>query len=559
MELDLNKIFTENWTLLVFVVIAFGYLLAKVRLGGVALGSTAGVLIVGLIFGHLGFPNAPGAATFGFMIFIFSVGLQAGPSFFSVFMQDGPRCIALAVVVAATGFFLATFLARLMDLDYGLSAGLLAGALTSTPTLAGAQDALASGLANLPDGMDTATATRNVGVGYAITYLFGTIGLIVVIRLMPKLVGIDLPAEAEQLAKDRGLIAKKFERTGDTIPIIRAYQIREDDDAVGRTIASVLADNQKRGVKVLKIRRGREILDADPSFEIKAGDIVAILGSLKDHSEERDRVGQEIMDPELLNYQIVTREIIVTHPSFSGMTLNRQVLTSEYGCLPVAVFRSGIEMPPEDGLVIMKGDRVTLSGEESALETLAEAAGYIEENVQDTDLMTFSGGIIIGGVLGVLVIKVGEISIGLGSAGGLLLTGILIGYLRSLHPTFGRLPAAARWLLMEFGLLLFMASVGLGAGAGIVEALKSVGIALFLAGIAVTLVPVFVAYTFGLFVLKMNPVLLLGAVTGAMTSTPALGAINDAAKSSVPALGYAGTYTFANVFLTFAGTLMMTL
>lgn len=558
MELDLNKVLSENWTLLLFVIIAFGYLVAKIRIGGVALGTTAGVLIVGLFFGHMGFPDAPGAATFGFMIFIFSVGLQAGPSFFSVFMQDGPRCIVLAVIVAATGFFLATFLARILDLDYGLSAGLLAGALTSTPTLAGAQDALASGMANLPEGMSTATATSNVGVGYAITYLFGTIGLIVVIRLMPKLVGIDLPAEAQKLAEERGLIAQKFTRTGDTIPIIRAYQLQEENDAVGRTIGGVVADNQ-RGVNILKIRRGRKILDAEPSLELKTGDVVAILASLQDHADERDKLGQEVMDPELLNYQIVTREIIVTHPKFAGQTLNRQILAARFGCLPVGVYRAGIEMPPEDGLVILKGDRVTLSGEESALDALAEAAGYIEENVEDTDLITFSGGIIVGGIVGVLVIKVGGISIGLGSAGGLLLTGIVIGYLRSLHPTFGRLPAGARWLLMEFGLLLFMASVGLGAGAGIVEALMSVGIELFLAGIAVTLVPVFVAYAFGLYVLKMNPVLLLGAVTGAMTSTPALGAISDAAKSSVPALGYAGTYTFANVFLTFAGTLMMAL
>lgn len=557
MEMDLNKILTENWVLLVFLVIALGNLLAYIRIGGVALGSTAGVLIVGLVFGHLGFPDVPGAATFGFMIFIFSVGLQAGPSFFSVFMQDGPRCIVLAVVVAATGLSLATFLAGLLDLDYGMSAGLLAGALTSTPTLAGAQDALSSGIANIPDGMDAATAATNVGVGYAITYLFGTIGLIVGIRFFPKILGINLPAEAKKLAEERGLAPRKLARTGETIPIVRAYEVT-DAEVEGKSIGEILATRQN-AVKILMIRRGKKVLEPDPSLQVELGDVVAVLASLQKHADEQDKVGREVMDPELLNYQVTTREIIVTRAQIAGQPLNLRKLMQEHGCLPVAVFRAGIEMPVQDGLIINKGDRIALSGEEAAITALAEETGYIEEEVEDTDLITFSGGILIGGIIGVLAIKVGEISIGLGSAGGLLLTGILIGYLRSLHPTFGRVPAAARWILMEFGLLLFMASVGLGAGAGIVAALKSVGIPLFLAGVAVTLTPVIVAYTFGRVVLKMNPVLLLGAVTGAMTSTPALGAINDAAKSNVPALGYAGTYTFANVFLTFAGTLMMTL
>ncbi len=558
MELDLNKILVDNWVILFFLVIGLGSLLAKLRIAGVALGSTAGVLIVGLIFGHFGFPNAPGAAKFGFMVFIFSVGLQAGPSFFSVFRQDGPRCIVLAAIVAVTGFFLATSLARWLELDYGLAAGLLAGALTSTPTLAGAQDALSSGLATLPAGVDAATASTNVGVGYAITYLFGTIGLIVTIRFLPKILKIDLPAESQALAKERGLGPRRHERTGETIPIIRAYEVTEESRAVGKTIEQLTQERDK-GFKAMKIRRGREFLDAIPSVTLELGDVVSIVASLQDHADEQNNVGREIMDPELLNYQIVTREIIVTRSEIAGRVLDLRKLMTGYGCVPVGIYRAGIAIPVEDGLIINKGDRITVSGEESAVMSLAEQSGYIEEQVEDTDLITFSGGLILGGILGVLAINVGNVSLGLGSAGGLLLAGIVIGYLRSMHPTFGRLPAGTRWFLMEFGLLLFMASVGLGAGDGIVEALKDVGIELFLAGIIVTLTPVFVAYAFGRLVLRMSTPLLLGAVTGAMTSTPSLGAINDAAKSTVPSLGYAGTYTFANVFLTFFGTVIMTL
>ena len=173
--------------------------------------------------------------------------------------------------------------------------------------------------------------------------------------------------------------------------------------------------------------------------------------------------------------------------------------------------------------------------------------------------MTFSFGISAGVLLGLLTIKLGGISIGLGMAGGLLITGIIIGSVSSVNPAFGRVPRAARYLLRELGLMLFMAQVGLSAGGGILESLASVGPAIVLMGLAITLVPAIVAYIVGRSLLKMNPALLLGSVTGAMTSTPALNVINDMARSPVPALGYAGTYTIANVLLTFAGPVIAAL
>jgi putative transport protein len=176
-----------------------------------------------------------------------------------------------------------------------------------------------------------------------------------------------------------------------------------------------------------------------------------------------------------------------------------------------------------------------------------------------TDLATFAFGMIAGTLLGLVTLRMGEVSIGLGTAGGLLVVGILIGYLGSVMPTFGRVPAAARYVLMELGLMLFMAGVGLNAGGGIVAALADVGPRLVIGGVLVTLLPPLMAYLVGRWLLRMNPALLLGAVTGAMTSTPAMNVVTEAARSGVPALGYAGTYTFANVLLTFAGALMMVL
>jgi putative transport protein len=196
MVIEVFALLSENPILLIFTVIGLGYLVAKIRIADVPAGPVIGVLLVGLLLGHFGFSAPPGASGFGFALFIFSVGIQAGPSFFSAFAADGARYVTLAFVVAATAVTFSLVLARLMGLEYGFSAGMLAGALTSTPTLAGAQDAVKSGLATMPEAVSQAKALENIGVGYAITYVFGTLGMILVARFLPRIAGIDLPAEA---------------------------------------------------------------------------------------------------------------------------------------------------------------------------------------------------------------------------------------------------------------------------------------------------------------------------------------------------------------------------
>ena len=254
---------------------------------------------------------------------------------------------------------------------------------------------------------------------------------------------------------------------------------------------------------------------------------------------------------------MTAREIVVTHPKVVGRTLRDLDLPSAYGCFATGLTRASIDLPVDPALPLQKGDRLAVVGEKDNLRRLAETIGFVEQDLEKTDLATFAFGMIAGTLLGLVTLRLGEVSIGLGTAGGLLVVGILIGYLGSVMPTFGRVPGAARSVLMELGLMLFMAGVGLNAGGGIVAALASVGPLLVVSGILVTLLPPVLAYFVGRALLRMNPALLLGAVTGAMTSTPAMNVVTEAAGSGVPALGYAGTYTFANGLLTFAGALMM--
>jgi putative transport protein len=557
MEINLFALLNENPLLLIFTVIGLGYLVGNIRIAGIEAGPVIGVLLVGLLFGHLGFTAPAGASGFGFALFIFSVGIQAGPTFFSAFAADGVRYVTLAFVVAATAVALTLALAGLVGLEYGFSAGMLAGALTSTPTLAGAQDAVSSGLATMPEAVSQAKALENISVGYAITYVFGTVGMILAVRFFPRIAGIDLPAEAARLAKERGLGKGRRRGPGGSLPIVRAYRIPAE--MVGKTVAQVHAEAGNIQGKVLRIKRGSKLLETSPDLELKEGDVASFIASIEVHERARGGETTEVLDPDLLNYQVTTGEIIVSDPKVIGKTLEDLDMPNTYGCFATGLTRASIDLPMDSALPLQKGDRLEVVGEKENLHRLAEAIGFVEQELEKTDLATFAFGMIAGTMLGLVTLALGNVSIGLGSAGGLLIIGIIIGYLGSVMPTFGRVPAPARFVLMELGLMLFMAAVGLNAGGGVVEALTSVGPIMIGIGILITLLPAFVAYVVGSKVLGMNPALLLGSITGAMTSTPALNVVTEAARSSVPALGYAGTYTFANVLLTFAGALMMLL
>ncbi len=555
MEIDVYQLLMDNPLLLTFVVIGSGYVIGKLQIGGVTVGSTAGVLVAGLVLGHFGMPDSPEAANFGFAVFIFSVGVQAGPSFFGALKEDGARYAVLAGVVGGTAALLTVALSELLELEPGLDAGLLAGSLTSTPTLAGARDAVASGMAALPSGMTPARASTNISVAYALTYVFGTVGMITTIRFLPRVLGIDLPAEARRLAQERGIGATR-RRPGkaDSLPVVRAYRVAPE--AAGQTVEA------RRGATLpdifpLRIRRGHQLIDPEPETVLAQGDIVSIIGSLSDHEELRSRLGEEVLDAQLLDFGLLTEEIVITQPEAESRKLGELELRRGYGCFAVGLARASIELAVDSDTMLQRGDRLRVTGEESQLHELATRLGFIESEQEETDLMTLSFGMIVGILLGLFVLNLGGISIGLGSAGGLLTAGIVIGFLSSINPTFGRVPAAANKVVMDLGLVLFMAGVGLSAGGGVAEALASVGAALIGAGVIVTLAPVVVGYLVGRKLLKLNPALMLGSIAGAMTNTPSLKILSEVARSPVPALGYAGTYTFANVLLTFVGATLM--
>jgi putative transport protein len=561
MEIDLFEVFSASTVLVVFAAIAAGYLVGNIRIARFELGPTGGVLLCALVFGHYGFEIDPVLQSIGFTLFIYSVGWQAGPQIFNVLGQDGLRYVVLTLFVAVGSVALVVGLAVLAGLDNSLAAGLLAGGLTSTPTLVGAQNAVTSGLAIVPAGGTPDDLIRSISVAYAITYIFGTVGLLLLIKLLPTILRIDLAEEAVRFARERGFGGRGSARV--ERPILRAYLL-DQEDLEDKTLSQIRADiAQKVGTSgsIYKIKRGSKLIVPTPDTVLKQGDKIAFFGSPRQHAEGRKhfQLHEEVLDEDLLDAVVDIAEITITKEKAVNQPLADLGVMQNYGCFLSRITRSQIELPLTPETQLHKGDVMIVSGERSALDKLIADLGSEELKVTETDLVTFAAGIVFGLFLGQITVKLGGIDVGIGNAGGLLVSGILVGYLRANRPTFGRMPAAARFILMELGLMLFMVGVGVNAGGGIVSALGTVGPALFLCGVAVTCVPLIAGYFFGRLVLKMNPAVLLGALTGAMTSTPALGIVQQAAKSTVPALGYAGTYALANVLLTIAGTIIMIL
>jgi putative transport protein len=549
--LRLLELLRAQPVLTLFLIIGMGYLIGNLHLGSFSLGPVAGVLFAGLFLGYFGFRMSPGAQSVGFALFIFSVGYQAGPRFFDVLRTDGLRYFLLALFIAVTGFSVAVIATKLLTLAPGMSAGLLAGGLTSSPTLAAAQEAVRTGQVKPPEGLSVEAMTSNIAAGYAITYIFGLAGLIVIIKLLPQFLGIDLEESAKELEAE----ADSGAASQPTNVSARIYRVTNTE--ITDISGTQLYEEYLKDTSVVRVKRGGEFLQPGSEGHLHLGDELYILAPTDFFTETISRIGEEITPKTSTARFTEAAEIVIINKAAIGKSLAELNIAGKFGVLLTDIRRMSMAVPLTADITLRKGDILTVAGPEDNVDLLGRELGHVEREIAETDMVTFSFGIALGVVIGLLAISIGQLSIGLGSAGGLLTSGLVIGYLRSIHPTFGRMPEAARWILMEFGLLLFMAGVGLQAGGNIIETFLATGPVLVLAGIAVTTVPILAGYFFGRKVLKIHPVLLFGGITGSMTSGASLSVVSKAAKSHIPSLGYTGAYAFANVLLTIAGTIIL--
>jgi putative transport protein len=544
--------------LAIFLSLAIGFLLGRIRIGSFRLGNVVGTLLAGVLIGQIGVQVSPLVKVVFFDLFLFATGYKVGPQFIRGLGRSALPQLALTVVLCVTSLLVTFAAAKIFRYDCGTAAGLMAGAFTESTVIGTAGETISH--LGLPE-QEKQRLLNNIPVAYAVSYLVGT-GAVVwfLSSLAPRLLKADLTAESRKLeadlaggSADRGLVESSAYREWD----LRAYRI---NDAVwaGRTVAGLEKSFAPARVFVERIRRGGEIVEAEPGTVLQKGDAVAVAAR-RSVLAGGIPAGVEIEDRVLLDFPSAALDVVLTNRNLVNKTIAQLAELHGRGVALLRLVRGGEEIPFAASTTVNRGDLLTLSGERGDVERAGTALGYIERPSQETDVVFVGLGVVIGGLVGLLSVTVGGVPLSLTSSGGALVMGLLFGWLRSTRPTFGRIPEAALWVFDTIGLAVFIGVVGLSAGPSFVSGLKQTGPSLLVVGLVVALTPHVTALLFGRRVLKMNPVILLGACAGAGTVTAALRSIQDEAQSKLPALGYTVPYAIGNILLTAWGPVIVVL
>jgi putative transport protein len=547
----------SNPELAIFLTVAIGFLIGRLKFGSFSLGIVVGTLFAGVLIGQLDIKVPPIVKVIFFDLFLFTTGYKVGPQFFRGLKQDALPQVMLTVVLCVACLFTAFGFAKLLDYDIGTAAGLLAGAFSESTVIGTAGEAIQR-LA-LPEA-EKAAMLNNIPVAYAVTYLIGTASLVWFLPTIgPKLMGINLREEGARMQAEMtgapelgpGVVS------GTKFFDIRAYRVT-NPALVGKTLAEIEALPKDTRVFIARIRRGTEILEPQPDLVILRDDIVAVLARQEIHVKRGEVIGPEMDDKSLLDVPIEMLDVVITQRSIVGLTLaDLAKLEFARSVFLKKLSRAGQEMPIAASTRIDRGDVMCLIGTKPEVEKAAKELGYPDRSTAQTDMVFVGTGIVVGGFVGLLSVTVAGIPLTLTASGGALIMGLVFGWLRSVYPFFGRIPEPAIWIFDTVGLCLFIGVVGLSAGPSFFSGLQDTGLSLVVVGLVSSLLPHTLAILFGRYVLRMNPLVVLGACAGAGTITAALRAVQDESRSNVPALGYTVPYAIGNILLTAWGPVLV--
>jgi putative transport protein len=537
--------------LAIFVALAIGFWVGPKKLGGFSLGNVTATLLAAIVVGQLGMTVEGPIKSAFFLLFLFAVGYGVGPQFFAGLSKEGPRQIIFAVIVCLLCLFSVVGVSMFGGFDVGYATGIYAGSQTISASIGVATDQINR------LGQDPASVKAildRIPVGYAVTYIYGTVGsAIVIAQLGPKLLGIDLPAACREYEAQLG--GPMSQDPNDVSAYRRfdahAYRIDEASPLAGKTLRQLFP-----GLRVFaeRIRRNNEILDAQDDTVLLAGDTVVVTGPREVLVEKLDTVLPEVADRELQDLSVEKVDVLVRNKAYNGKTIGELAdLPASQGVFLRKIVRNQVEIPILANVEIMRGDILTIVGSTRRTAEVVAAIGYADRPTEATDLAMVAAGIVVGGFVGALTLNIAGVPLSLSPAGGALLLGLILGYVRAVYPVIGNIPAPSVWLMNTLGLNVFIAIVGINAGPGFVQGLIDVGLSLFLWGLVATSVPLIAGIYLGRYVFKFHPAILFGVVAGARTTTAALGMIQDAAKSKVPALGYGMPYAIGNTLLTIFG------
>jgi putative transport protein len=559
----LIKALQQNPELAIFLTLAIGFAIGRLKFGGFSLGTVVGTLFAGVLIGQLDIKVPALVKTVFFDLFLFTTGYKVGPQFFRGLKRDALSQMALTLVLCVTCLATAFLAAKLLGYDIGTAAGLLAGAFTESTVIGTAGDAI-NRLAISAE--EKTRLLNNIPVAYAVTYLVGTASVIWFLPTIgPKLMGVNLKEEARKMqAQVSGGVEA---RPGIISPSrsfdVRAYRVA-NEKLVNKTVGELEAMPKELRVFIQRIRREGAIIEAEPNTVIRPGDVIAVMARAEFLVERGSGIGPEVDDKELLDFPVEVLDVVMTNRALVGKTLedlakSEPGLTLFRGVFLRKLTRAGQEMPITVKTQVERGDVLSLLGAKRDVDRAVCAIGYADWPTTATDMIFVGTGIFVGGLVGLLTVTIAGLPITLTASGGALIMGLVFGWLRSAFPAFGRIPEAAMWVFDMVGLTVFIAVVGLSAGPSFMAGLQKSGISLVCVGLVAALLPHTVAILFGRYLLRMNPLIVLGACSGAGTMTAALRAVQDEAQSKLPVLGYTVPYAVGNIVLTAWGPVIVAL
>jgi len=544
--------------LAIFASLAIGYWIGVIKFGSFSLGTVTGTLLAAILIGQLGIVVSPNVKSIFFIMFLFAVGYGVGPQFVRGIATDGLPQAIFAVVISMLCLISVYVASKIAGYDAGFGAGLLAGSQTISASMGLATDAINRiGLA--PD--QTKALANHMPVAYAVSYIWGTIGTGIILSILgPKLLGVDIAAECKRYEKEMsagapaGGMQSAYRRLD-----IRAYRIG-DRMPPGTTVAAAEAHHGDVRVYVQRLRRDGKLMEFKPTTVLQQGDVIAVAGRTEVLVEVLGKYGNEVSDAELLDIPAEAVDVVLTNKAYNGKTLVELIETDfARGVYLNKITRgaTSVNIPILAQTKVYRGDILRIAGLGASVAEAVKNLGYADRPTNATDMIFVGLGIVVGGLLGAIVVPVHGIPITLSTSGGALIAGIIIGWLRGVRPTFGRIPAPALWFMNSVGLNVFIAVVGLTAGPTFVAGIKQAGIGLFLWGLFATSVPMLLAPWIGKYIFKFDPAINLGCCGGARTSTASVAMISDAAKSDVPMLGYTVPYAVSNTLLTMWGLVIV--
>jgi putative transport protein len=547
--------------LALFLSLGIGYYVGKFTIRGIGLGAVTATLLAAVVIGQLGITISPNVKSTFFLIFLFAVGYGVGPQFVRGVAKDGLPQAGFSAVLCVLCLGVPVVIAKVAGYDFGYAAGLYAGSQTISASMGLATDAINRlGLA----AEETKRLLDGIPVAYAVSYIFGTVGSAIVIALVgPALLRINLVAACKDYEAKQGGV-KEMGGAGSAWHRweLRAFTVHPNSKVEGLRAAEAETLVPDARVFVLRLRREGKIIDATADTVLRKGDVIAVVGPREVLVNATGQGAKEVEDPELLNVPVEGVDVYVTNKMVNGKTLAELAQRpSARGVYLRKITRgaTATSIPILPNTKIYRGDILTIVGRTQDTSTAARDLGVPDRPTDVADVAFIGGAITLGALIGALVLKVGGVPLTLSTAGGALVSGLVFGWLRSVRPSFGRIPSSTVWFMNSVGLNMFIAVVGISAGPGFVKGLQTQGIGLFLWGALATTVPLVLGMFIGKYVFRFHDALLLGICSGARTTTASLGLVCDRAQSQVPALGYTVTYAVGNTLLTIWGMVLIML